>query len=196
VWLNIVFFVRKQMTMDYGKEWEDAWNEHVKNWKPLANAEEYVHSTDWKQEYFATLDELEKKPYPWNLHTMCIGTYTTDEQGNYRWLKPLQLDPDQPLMEREYCGIVARYKQDEPKEGERRRGPKSKDGYLYDIILKREDNPDFSVLVHDVPSQGIFLYDKVFTNDWHLPNAFRHEIMIPDDVMPKTWLNGPPEHPF
>jgi hypothetical protein len=182
--------------MDYGKEWEDAWNEHVKNWKPLANADEYVHSTDWKQEYFATLEELEKKPYPWNLHTMCIGTYTTDGQGSYRWIEPLQLDPDSPLMERDYCDVVARYKQNEPKEGEKRRGPTSKDGYFYDIILKRDDNPDFSALVHNVPSQGIFLYDKVFTNDWHLPNAFRHEIMIPDDVMPKTWLNGPPEHPF
>jgi hypothetical protein len=179
--------------MDYGKEWEDAWNEHVKNWKPLPNADGYVHSTDWKQEYFATLQELEKQPYPWNLHTMCLGTYTTDEQGNYQWIKPLQLDPDQPLMEREYCDVVARYKQSEPQEGENRRGPpNSKDGYLYDVILKRDDNADFSVLVHNVPSQGIFLYDKVFTNDWHLPN----EIMIPDDVMPKTWLNGPAVHPF
>ena len=36
-------------------------------------------------------------------------------------------------------------------------------------------------------------YDKAFSQDWHLPHAFRHEIMIPDDVMPRSWLNGPPE---
>ena len=26
-----------QVFIDYGKEWEDSWNEHVKNWKPTSN---------------------------------------------------------------------------------------------------------------------------------------------------------------
>jgi hypothetical protein len=33
-----------------------------------------------------------------------------------------------------------------------------------------------------------------FSADWHLPNAFRHIIKIPDDVMPEAWRNGPNDY--
>ena len=35
----------------------------------------------------------------------------------------------------------------------------------------------------------IYLVDKVKTADWHMPNAFRHTIMIPDEIMPEGWKN-------
>ncbi|KAL7567860.1 hypothetical protein ACA910_022642 [Epithemia clementina (nom. ined.)] len=47
------------------------------------------------------------------------------------------------------------------------------------------------ILVKNVDSSAIVLTDKIFSADWHLPNAFRHYIQIPDSVMPPTWLNGP-----
>jgi len=47
------------------------------------------------------------------------------------------------------------------------------------------------ILVQGVDSEGIALYDKAFSSDWHMPNAFRHYIAIPDDVIPEAWLNGP-----
>jgi hypothetical protein len=47
------------------------------------------------------------------------------------------------------------------------------------------------IVVEDLDATGIFLYDRSYSHDWHLPNAFRHEIAIPDDVMPSIWENGP-----
>jgi hypothetical protein len=31
--------------------------------------------------------------------------------------------------------------------------------------------------------------DDLLTQDWHLEGAFRHEIMIPDDMFPESWKN-------
>jgi hypothetical protein len=52
------------------------------------------------------------------------------------------------------------------------------------------------IVVERVPREEIFVYDRAFSADWHLPNVFRHPMMIPDDVMPLAWMNGPPEDAF
>ena len=45
------------------------------------------------------------------------------------------------------------------------------------------------IRVHRLPYEGIQIYDKAFSTDWHLHNVFRHNIMIPDDMMPEAWKN-------
>ena len=60
--------------MDYGSEWETAWEEHVKTWKPPPQSEQYVHSTEFgsgNDFVFRTEAELKENPYPPNLITMC-----------------------------------------------------------------------------------------------------------------------------
>ena len=39
------------------------------------------------------------------------------------------------------------------------------------------------------PYVSQFLY-LPFTNDWHLPNTFRHPILLPNDMFPKSWQNA------
>lgn len=169
----------EEVFMDYGPEWEAAWEEHVKNWKPLEGAENYVHSTEWKEPYLRTFEELEKNPYPSNLQTMCIESFARDEDGSYMFVPVLR---DTTL--RKHCDVTARYDDGEG-------------GYLYDIDLKLDEDEEESwIKVKGYDSSGVQLYDKPFTADWHMPNTFRHEMAIPDDVMPPAWENGPPEHPF
>ena len=50
-----------------------------------------------------------------------------------------------------------------------------------------EDNEE--IVVQNVPIEGIDLMDDLLTQDWHLEGAFRHEIMIPDDLFPELWKN-------
>ena len=53
--------------MDYGPEWEEAWNEHVRTWKPPLGSD-YVYPRDMDlTEPFRTEKEQEKEPYPENL---------------------------------------------------------------------------------------------------------------------------------
>lgn len=153
----------------------------MKSWKPVEGAEEYIHSTEWKEKepLLRTTDELETNPYPENLQTMCIESFSRDDDGEFVFVPVLR-----ETTFRKHCDVIARY-QDE-------------DGtYLYDVNLKfDEDKPETAIKIKGYDATGVDIYDKPFTADWHMPNAFRHEIAIPDDVMPEAWLNGPAPHPW
>lgn len=158
----------EEVFMDYGDEWQAAWDEHVKNWEAPEGARDYVHTTDWPEdEPLRTLEELETKPYPPHFITMCHESYSVDKDGDYAWLQPLRTGSD-----RIYCDVTER-----------------SDGadtvYTVDMHLSNGE----TITVHDVEREGLFLYDEAFSADWHLPNAFRHSIAIPDDIMPATWMN-------
>jgi hypothetical protein len=164
----------EEVLMDYGDKWEQAWNDHVKSWEPLENSIHYVHSSEWGETIFRTLQEQDFNPYPPNLHTMCQESFTYAKDGTYQWVDVLRPHPF-----RVYCDILERYGDEEKS--------------LYTVSLFLDDGN--TVVVQNVPNDGVFLYDKAFSADWHLPNVFRHEIAIPDNLMPDAWMNGPPPLP-
>lgn len=157
----------EEVFMDYGEEWEQAWQEHLKNWKPPKDSDDYIHSTEWPEDYIRTTSE---SPYPDNLVVMCIESYSEyGEGGQFMWLPPMV-----ETQQRIYCKALER---------------SAEQPYYYKVEMTFADKT--SIVVEDVPAEGIFLYDRAFSADWHLPNVFRHEIMIPDDVLPEAWKNGP-----
>ena len=67
-------------------------------------------------------------------------------------------------------------------------------GYEYDAELNiRKTFED--VIIHEVhiithiPWKAIRFFNKAYTSDIFLKNAFRHEMGLPDDVWPKAWMN-------
>ena len=173
----------EEVFMDYGPLWEQAWEEHVKSWQPLEGSADYIHSSEWNETYLRTYDELKTNPYPSNLHTMCLKSYAGDDSGGYVFVPVMNKES----TERWYCDVM----------GRRQQG----DNYVYDIDL-RIDRPSEDeegeepvreqwIFIRDVEASAIFLTDRMFTTDWHLPGAFRQYIQIPDSVMPDAWHNGP-----
>lgn len=76
---------------------------------------------------------------------------------------------------------------------------------LYSVVVTRPEdkkkekkkNPDEKPLekhikLTDIPSMGIRFTDRPYTSDMFLKEAFRHAIMIPEDVFPEPWLNYSP----
>jgi hypothetical protein len=175
----------EEVLLDYGVEWEQAWAKHVAQWQPVPNASVYMHSTEWNESTFRTMAELAQDPYPPNLHTMCQESYSLNPDGvTYSWVDVLR-----PTHHRVYCSVIERTRVSTTVNGT------SMDQTLYTVVLEFED--ESTIAVKGVPSEGIGLYDKAFSADWHLPNVFRHEIAIPDDIMPSVWMNGPaplPDH--
>jgi len=43
------------------------------------------------------------------------------------------------------------------------------------------------LIVTHVPRAALRLSDKIYTTDQHLPQAFRHEAHLPDEVFPLAW---------
>ena len=158
----------EEILMNYGKEWQEAWEEHRRSWKPPPEADKYIHSQNFQQDYFRTAKEQETDPYPPNLVTMCQESYRARDDGSYYWLPPLR-----PLPDRIHCTVIHRSKAMD-------------DTYRYVVAIKRGKE---HIFVQDVQEAGIFLYDRSFSTDWHLENAFRHPIGIPDDILPEKWKN-------
>jgi SET domain len=166
----------EEVFMDYGPEWEQAWEDYVKNWQPPPDADQYVHTSQWNETHIRTVYEQSSDPYPTNFITMCEVSYGTDDEGNSFWLPVMR-----PDSSRVYCNIVEREIDEES------------GNFTYKVEMEVED--DEWLMVTDVPQENVYLYDAAYTADWHLP-GFRHPIAIPDDVMPSSWMNGPPVDPF
>ena len=57
----------EEVFLDYGDEWEEAWNNHVKNWIRPPNAKEYKSSAMLnKENILRTAEEQKTDPYPDN----------------------------------------------------------------------------------------------------------------------------------
>jgi len=41
----------------------------------------------------------------------------------------------------------------------------------------------------NVPGYAIDARDRQYTKDEFIENAFRHEMMMPDDIFPDDWMN-------
>lgn len=160
----------EEIFMDYGDDWIAAWDEHVKNWKPLPNSEKYVHSTAWTEPHLRTLEELSDNPYPPNLHTLCRESYK--QEGDTNIFVPVLRAQD----DRRYCDVLERT----PLPG----------GKSYKYTVKMYIGDSDIVIVEGVTNKGVAIYDKLQSADWHLPNSFRHPMAIPDDVLPESWRNN------
>ena len=172
----------EELLMDYGPAWEAAWNKHVAEWKPLDDADDYMHSTEWpKDEPLRTEDELVDNPYPDNLETMCVESYYKDPRTDrLTWLPVLRQS-----NERIPCTVVARH--EAPIAGKM-------PTYRVELFIgaEEEGGEDQILEVDQVPHKDIYLTDRVKSADWHMPNTFRHPIAIPDDLMPDVWKNIQP----
>ena len=138
-----------------------------------------MHSTEWPaDEPLRTEIEQDANPYPDNLELMCVGSYTVDSRtGGHVWAPVLRAS-----HRRVPCQVLERH---EPiKEGVM---PK----YRVEMVVGTDDetNKDETLIVDQVPHEWVFLTDRVKSADWHMPNTFRHPIMIPDEIFPDIWKN-------
>ena len=181
----------EEILFDYGPEWEKAWKEHLKSWKPVKGSEDYVSAEDAKKSMGILTEEEQKlNAYPENVQTACFFYHTEnteyenitndgDVKSVYRveWSKP----NDDCLR---WCGILDRHVNETS-------GVVSYDA----LILPQTSNlhavcvmsPDEKVYVNKIPSEAVTLVDRKLTRDQHLPNAFRHYIRLSDDVFPAAW---------
>ena len=156
----------EEILMDYGSEWQQAWDDHVANYTPPEDANNYVHSSQFEINELKTLEELKEEPYPSNLHTLCKPSFRKDKQSGRHYFTKILREDGQYV----HCHVL-----------EREPGP------LYTVNLTL---PTEFVTVHQVTQpEGIDLFDKALSQDFHLAQSFRHYIGIPDDLFPESWKN-------
>jgi len=165
----------EEIFLDYGDEWDAAWKEHVANWVPPEDAEGYVHSTKFETKYLRTLEELAEEEYPWNLHTLCTEMYAKRDGINTYVESYTKEEDEGTLTELLPCVIVGRVE-----EG---------DEYKYTVEIHEAEDQVVTVTGYPRNEHGVELYDKAYSPMWHMKEAFRHKLFVPDDVFPENWMN-------
>ena len=173
----------EEITIDYGKEWTDAWNQHVHQWKiqheqhimnPQSTIEEYMSSEEMKKKPYRTIDEQKIHPYPECIRTAC---YSIRNSGMWKY----ENFSDDYMS---FCSIVERKKQNEL--------------YFYSVLVGRHsideeknfniENIDDNKLLKMIPQQAMFLLHDQYCSDLHL-NGFRHEVGVPEGLYPDLWMD-------
>ena len=54
---------------------------------------------------------------------------------------------------------------------------------LYTAVLLDANKESKAGMLQDVPRDAFVFVDKPYKSDMHLPNAFRHDITIPDEIL-------------
>jgi len=176
-----------ELLLDYGPAWEAAWQRHVAQWKPPANAEEYVYPADMDEtEPLRTMREQETHPYPANLATICTVNDWGQKNLHVEWKEPTTEFEWSEMMA--YCHILER-EQD-----------KETGDFFYTVAPIFSYNPkkisyDPSIpeaqrhMVFHVPRRAIRFMEIPYMDDEHLPGAFRHPIELPPELVPEAWKN-------
>ncbi len=188
---------KEEILLDYGPTWTQAWSQHEQSWEAPPNAKAY--SPAYVMEDVAGLLRTEKEqqehPYPSNLDISCFYQYSIyhakkndgiipstrakNEATTVKWQMDRKTFEFKNLRP---CNVMSREKM-------------PNGHWIYTVQMKnRAGLPKEEFIpkgelhvVSNVPRGAIRFTDKVHSTDQHLPNAFRHEIGIPDDIFPSQW---------
>ena len=170
----------EELYLDYGSDWEEAWNTHVASWKPYEKIKNYTYVEEINRtEPFRTIEEQKKEPYGPNLRTVCMTeNWDRDAYTTMKWIKPSYDFPHSLI----YCNLLKRYQNNVTDEWE----------YTVSLNfhpLEPDAADDKKYIDTNVPRWAISFADKPYMSDLHLPNAFRHTMALPTDMIPPQWIS-------
>jgi hypothetical protein len=162
----------EEVLIDYGKEWDDAWNEHVRKWTPPEGSEQYMPAYELNNDVDLTIPTIHETQFSDN-----ILAYIYDE---YREMSGVSSGEHQFYP----CRVLDRY----PVDGET--------VYMVELFLIQDDEDmgmtlvDYeNVVLFAVPRDAFTFSDTPYSRDHSLVSSFRHEMMVPDDMFPEAWMN-------
>jgi len=173
----------EELFLNYGDEWEIAWQNHIKNWAPVKGASKYKSAEEHNVEVVNVKTAFEAlfKPYPDNV---AIHVNLAFDQPRRNWMRHWKVGTISKfiLKEDEYtskCDILRRERDKE-------------DNVWYTVqINTTNDHTDMkeSNILVDLPREALIFFDEPHTTDMHQLSAHRHDIRIPDSLFPDIWKN-------
>jgi hypothetical protein len=194
-----------EIFVDYGLDWERAWEEHVLHWKPpQRSAEPWITAEEANDltvipATFVAGDLRKSTNHP-HLFTGC--QYWTTELDQHEAFAEEYEDweklPDAELLQT-YADDGMAYKGDYTVHSDQVHWPcsalKDNGDGTYVVRIHQSDwystqpweENDVPRLLKNYPRQSIHFFVKPYKSDQHLPSAFRHPIGIPEDMVPPQW---------
>ena len=199
----------EEVFMDYGVEWEDAWEIHEATWKPPVQDNEHAVTAKEANEQkgslkFLVTEDLRKvSDHPY-LFTGCqYWPSDQDKHTIYKKTSPGWENMDDRDIIRRFADTGRTYRGGEYKTHSDRT-------YWPCSVLREEKKGSYTVRIHQVdwedtmewhrnevprlltnyPRKSIHYFVKPYKSDQSLPGVFRHPIGISDDIFPEQWKNS------
>jgi SET domain len=169
----------EEIFLDYGDDWENAWKHHLRSWISNPMDENYKSAEQFNMEMKEVKTEKEQSidPYPSGVKLYFFLAFARSG-----WLSHWE------------NGTIAEYLATEGR---------SMNKYVDVEVLNRTVDTDgiswYDVLAYRskyrrqkikrLPRESLRFFDVAYSTDMFQPNAFRHDIGIPDSLFPDVWKN-------
>jgi hypothetical protein len=173
---------QEEILIDYGIDWQTSWDEHVARWQPIERLVDQLNED---------IDSVIPTRNEW---VWPIGDINTNPQAVNLWCYDIY---------RTFQGFTATFEEAYTCRVVLRLYNYNTSSYIYAAeIFERRQNIDYSTC-DEVFDEILWLlprdafvyggYNEIHdTNQYLLPTTFRHEIGIPDALMPLAWKNFQP----
>lgn len=162
----------EEVFLDYGTEWESAWEAYVKDWKPWDDPLASKYNENLRTP-LRTMKEQDLHPYPANLILKCSKNFLR-LQSNWQQLKESgKLEEALDGGTWVECSILSRDSLDD--------GTTVYTAEFHGLRKKSK--------IDNMPREAFYFEEAEPSGDMHLRNSFRHEIGIPDSMFPTAWRN-------
>jgi hypothetical protein len=155
----------EEILIDYGEAWERAWQEHVRNFVPRENYTPAYELNDMEDLVYRTIED---RPYELDAVKLWCNAWYVNRFIKSRF---------KPFRDME-CRILKRL---------------GEDRYVVQVVEYENDDVEGTTtletkgILWDVPSDAFYLADMGYERDHLQFDAFRHAMMIPDEVFPEVW---------
>jgi len=171
----------EEITIDYGIEWESAWQEHAKNFDPprpgYIPAFELNEMVDLR---IPTQFELDKQFD--DILTFCNSYYFPEDFDVSSFKFGTDEDKDEEAEYHYTCRVLIRHDDNnytvEVTETEKWIGK-------FDFYEMMYETP--VMILFNVPRDAIFFRDRSYGRDHHQWWSFRHDMRLPDEIFPDKW---------
>jgi len=174
----------EEITIDYGIDWENAWQEHVKNFDPPRRG--YIPAFELNEMVdlrIPTVFEPIENQFE-GVITFCRDYYFPKDHDFAPYKFDTVEDKDENASWHYTCRVLMRHDDDR---------------YTVEVFHRERWLNKFEMyervhdtslhILFDVPRDAMFFRDKVYGRDHHQPSSFRHEMRLPDEIFPDVWKN-------
>jgi len=194
----------EEVYIDYGAEWEDAWESHVANWVPPVREQSFVTAKEANQqidlEILVSPENLRSVPTNKYLMTFCQYWPTSDDDHEV-WSHQTERDwilwEDEELFST-FSDDGSKYEGEYSTHSDMTYWPctviSGENGTYKVRILQHKrtrqqpwDRSGHPRLLTNYPRSSIQYFVKPYEGDQHFSGAFRHPIGIKDSMLPEKW---------
>jgi hypothetical protein len=178
----------EEITIDYGEEWERAWQEHERNFD--APRPKYIPAYELNRMddlVIPTYFEAEKQFE--DVLTFCREHFFPDNFKAESYTFGFEGEED--YGDNYLCRVYERDDSSNTYTAEVIERESWIENDRYDLEKTHKDTP--VLILFDLPRDAFFFRDVPYGRDHHQSWSFRHDIRIPDDMFPDVWKNIEPK---